>query len=505
MRKKIFNLDKLSRLIAKKKKQSKIIVHCHGVFDLLHIGHINHFNTCKSKGDVLVVTITCDQFVNKGPHRPAFNEKLRLEGLAALESVDYVAINYTSNAINAINAIKPNYYCKGADYAKSRDDLTGKILDEKKAVESVGGKLLITNDKMFSSSNLINKFSSFYSTDQKKFLDKIKKNYSFEDLKFNVEQLSKLKVLVIGETIIDKYVFCEALGKSGKESVLSFREFKSEKYLGGVLAIARHLSSFCKSISVLSFLGEKSEEFSFIKKSTEKNIKLNFIKKRNAKTIVKSRFVDQIDNRKLIGIYSVDDQSIERDQELIFIKKIKKEVKENDIVIISDYGHGIFTNNIVKEISKIKKYKSLNAQINSTNMGFHNIRKYSNIDSVIINASELRHEMRDKEGNLSKLGEKLKKDIKAKSLTITMGRAGAKLIGDKNKIDCPAFGTDTIDRVGAGDSMLSILSVCLFQKFESDISLLLASLAAAQSIKSIGNSKKVNKEELLKTLFHLMK
>lgn len=505
MKNKIYSLKKLSQIILNKKKIGKKIVHCHGVFDLLHIGHINHFNSCKLNGDILVVTLTADNYVKKGPNRPYFDENLRSEAIASLEVVDYVAINYSATSIKAIKELKPNFYCKGQDYLKIKDDLTGNISKEKNAVKKIKGKFIVTNDSMFSSSNLLNKFSSIISDKQRKFIKLIKKNNNFDLIRGTIEKLSNLKVLVIGETIIDKYVFCEALGKSGKESVLSFKEFNQEKYLGGVLAIARHVSSFVKNVSVLSFVGEAMEEVDFINKNLEKNIKFNYIKKINSKTIVKTRIIDRIDNRKLIGLYNVDDASISTNEEKLFLKKLNILIKKNDLVILSDYGHGIFTDNVVRYLSRLKKYKSLNAQINSTNMGFHNIRKYKNIDNIIINAGELRHEMRDREGDLENLGKILKKDTNSKTITITMGRAGAKLINDKKVIDCPAFGIETIDKIGAGDSMLSIISVCLYLKMDIQTSLFLASLAAAQSIKSIGNSKKVNKEELIKNLFHLMK
>ena len=122
-----------------------------------------------------------------------------------------------------------------------------------------------------------------------------------------VEDISKLKVLVIGETIIDQYVFCEALGKSGKEPVLVLRDLETQEYLGGSLAIARHLSSFCETVSVLSFLGKDNEYKSFIENNIEENIVLNFFNKSDSPTIVKRRFVDHIDRKKILGVYSIND------------------------------------------------------------------------------------------------------------------------------------------------------------------------------------------------------
>ena len=110
------SIENLEKIILKLKKKGKKIVLCHGVFDLLHIGHIKHFNEAKNYGDILVVTLTPDIYVNKGPKRPAFNEELRVEAIAALNVVDFVALNSSPTAINVIEKIKPNIFCKGSDY-----------------------------------------------------------------------------------------------------------------------------------------------------------------------------------------------------------------------------------------------------------------------------------------------------------------------------------------------------------------------------------------------------
>ena len=86
-----------------------------------------------------------------------------------------------------------------------------------------------------------------------------------------LDKIKKLKVLVIGETIIDRYFFCEPLGKSGKDPILVFKENKFEEYLGGSLAIARNISPFCKNVTVLSALGEHKEYLRFIKKKLNKS------------------------------------------------------------------------------------------------------------------------------------------------------------------------------------------------------------------------------------------
>ena len=136
MNEKIKNLEDLKTIAADLKLKGKKVVHCHGVFDLLHIGHIKYFEEAKTFGDVLVVTITPDEFVHKGPNRPAFTTALRLEALAALESIDFVSANKWPIAVETIKIIQPDIYCKGPDYKEHKDDVTGKIDEEEKAKNS---------------------------------------------------------------------------------------------------------------------------------------------------------------------------------------------------------------------------------------------------------------------------------------------------------------------------------------------------------------------------------
>ena len=503
---KIKTLDELQQITTGLKSEGKKVVHCHGVFDLLHIGHIKHFEEARSFGDVLIVTITPDEYVNKGPGRPAFTTSLRLEALAALEIVDYVAANQWPVAVETIKALRPTIYCKGPDYKNHGDDMTGKIEDEEKAVESVGGQIRYTDEITFSSSSMLNRFGDIFSEEQKTFIKQIVQKYSFDFIVSKINELKNLKVLVVGETIIDQYVFCEALGKSGKEPVLVLRDLETQQYLGGVLAIARHLSGFCNNISVLSFIGDKKEHNTFIDENIEENIKLNLLPKSNSPTIIKRRFLDKVDNKKVLGVYSINDDPLTEGDETHFLNELDKLVAEHDLVILSDYGHGIITSQVAEYISKIDKFISLNAQVNAANIGMHSIRKYHDINCLIINSSELRHEMRQREGDLITLAAELKETVSADYITVTQGRSGAFLLNNGDiPINCPGFAVDIVDKIGAGDALLALLSVCLYNKIDEELGLFIASLAAAQSVESISNSKPVNKVKLLKTISHSLK
>jgi sugar/nucleoside kinase (ribokinase family) len=135
------------------------------------------------------------------------------------------------------------------------------------------------------------------------------------------------------------------------------------------------------------------------------------------------------------------------------------------------------------------------------------MNNYRDIDCAIINENELRHELRDRENNVETLMKKLSHSLKTKILAVTQGNQGVILFDSKNNSfhNCPAFATEVVDKIGAGDAMLALISCSLKNNFDADLSLFIGSLAAAQSVETIGNSASVNKMQLLKTFSHAIK
>src|SRR5580704_1827469 len=115
-RAKVRTLAEVAAACEQARRAGQTVVQAHGTFDLLHLGHVRHLEAARRLGDLLVVTVTADRFVNKGPGRPVFSAELRAEMLATLQYVDWVAINNAPDAVNAIECIRPTVYIKGQDY-----------------------------------------------------------------------------------------------------------------------------------------------------------------------------------------------------------------------------------------------------------------------------------------------------------------------------------------------------------------------------------------------------
>ena len=296
------------------------------------------------------------------------------------------------------------------------------------------------------------------------------------------------------------------IGKSGKEPHLVLKENQIEHYLGGSAAIARHLSTFVKDVRIISPFGEEKFYEKIIKKNFDKNIKNSFFKPHsNFNTITKTRFVDKNSNYKLFGSYLLPEKI-----DLIFennvLKIIKKNKQKSNMTLICDYGHNFISKKVAAEIIKKNKYTFLNAQVNASNKGFHNINKYSSVNSIVINENELRQELRDNISDIKILAKKLIKNKSIQNLIITRGSDGAILMDNKYKVfSCPGFAVKSIDKVGAGDAMLSLASLGLKLKLDPELVLFISSIAAAISVESIGNKEHVTFEKLDRILEYMLK
>ena len=189
--KKIKSVNELAGIIRSCRDSGLVVVHCHGVFDLLHLGHLLHFEAAKREGDVLAVTVTADEFVNRGPGRPIYTHEQRACFVAALECVDFVAINYEDSAENLIRKLRPDVYIKGQDYKDAEKDITRKIFAEKEAVESVGGRIHFTNEPAMSSSRLINAHFNVYSQEFRELVLELKRVFNETELTVFLLELRK--------------------------------------------------------------------------------------------------------------------------------------------------------------------------------------------------------------------------------------------------------------------------------------------------------------------------
>ena len=266
-------LDKNNLLYLDQFRNKKKIVLCHGVFDVLHYGHIAHLNQAKNFGDILVVSITEDAFVNKGPDRPIFSSIIRAKTLLSLEAVDIVIVSKSPNALDVLSQIKPNIYVKDKEYKSKDSNFFKNFTLEKKFLKKINCQIKFTNQIKYSSSNLANLRFNNFDDEQVTYLRKIKNKYTASYINEVFNKIKKLTICLIGDPIIDKYIFSSVEGIASKSPTLASVYHGEENYAGGALAVASMLSSLGTNVNLI-YYSDKNKLTNTIEKKLNKNIKL---------------------------------------------------------------------------------------------------------------------------------------------------------------------------------------------------------------------------------------
>ncbi|MBI4509588.1 MAG: hypothetical protein HY698_08115 [Deltaproteobacteria bacterium] len=343
------------------------------------------------------------------------------------------------------------------------------------------------------------------STDAAAFLAEFRRQHSAAEVNAHVEWLRRLRVLVVGETILDEYVSCDAMGKSGKEPMLVMRYRSRQRYAGGVLAVANHVAEFCDHVTVLSSLGDSPSHEDFVRDSLRSNIRPQFITRPGTPTILKQRFVDTYTRSKLFGVYQLEDEPLGKDEEDAFLAALEPLLARNDVVIVADYGHGLITPRAIDEMSEHAKFLAVNTQLNAANIGFHTISKYPRADYISVHEGEIRLDTRSLRGDLEGLVVDVSQRLHAKTVMVTRGRKGTLLFREgEGFFHCPALAEEIVDRVGAGDAVLALTSLCAAAAVPTDVIGFLGNLAGAQAVAIMGNSSSISRAHLLASVDGLM-
>lgn len=432
------------------------IVQCHGCFDLLHIGHIRHLIAAKQAGDCLWVTVTPDRFVNKGPRRPVFSEQLRVEALRALSCVDNVSLTESPTAAEAIRQIRPAVFAKGSDYSAATMD-PGELA----ALADVGGQLVITETQKWSSTALLPQLQA------DPYLTTIRATYTLADVQTWLEKARSLKVLVIGDAILDEYQYCNTLGKSGKEPMLAAQFVRAEQFIGGADAVGNHVRACADLVDVVS-----------------------------GPATIKRRFIETYPFQKLFEIYEMNEAAaayVANDR----YAHLLNAVPLADVVIMADYGHGFVTPALISLVSREAKFLAVNVQANAGNHGFNTISKYPRANFISLSERELRLDARDQTSSVDALMCRASASRNA-TVLITRGAHGCRALAPAQGIvDAPAMASQAVDHMGAGDAVFGVTACCAAVGMPVDLIAFVASVVGAQAVGIVGNQRSIERASLL--------
>jgi rfaE bifunctional protein nucleotidyltransferase chain/domain len=509
MRQKILSFQEAPAVFDQLRGQGRAIVQCHGTFDLLHPGHFYHLEEARALGDVLVVTVTESNYVNKGPGRPYFNDHLRAKSLAALACVDYVVMVPHATAIEAIECVKPTIYCKGLEYADPENDVTGNIHDDLKMVEKFGGKVSYVGSVVFNSSKLINNHLQHIPEKMKDFCRELASTCSPNNFRDAVDAFSDLKVLLIGDIIFDRYSYVKVQGLTSKATIVSTRYLFEDLQPGGTIAVYRHLKQFIPNVKMISLSGTEEWAQKELRKYLPEEDDL-VVHDSQFTTIIKHRYVSPVsEGKELIKYFSVNyinDHPPEGAQVDALLKSIAKEIDQADMVVVTDFGHGVMQKAVRDLVQAKAKFLAVNCQTNSNNHGYNIInRQYHRMSCFSIDQTEILLATGQRHIDFHEELEKLKAAFSSDYAWLTRG--SVETIGLKTgekPCACVPFEAVIKDTVGAGDAFFTLAALGACKNYSNPLATFLGQLAGAQAVKIVGNTQSVSKANILKAGMSLL-
>jgi len=489
---------------------------CHGVFDLLHPGHLRHLARARELADLLIVSITADAFVTKGPGRPAFAEDLRAESLAALRVVDHVVITRDATALPTIDALAPDLYVKGSDYLDPQSDPTGNIARERALVERHGGKVVFTDERVFSSSTLINQFLPTLPPHAREYIASLKHRFSADEVTSWLDRLAKVEVTVVGESIIDAYTDCEVLGKASKDPVLCLRRGQVTSHAGGALAIAAHCRGLGAVTHLVTAFNARDARSHPIAQLASLGVELHWCDTDPRPTIRKERLVDERTQARVMELYEMDDSPLPpavADAFTALLGHTARDGRHADarqVTIVADYGHGLLDDAAIERLSSTSTFLAVNTQANAGNRGLNSLSKYPRADYVTLNGAEARIELRRRHVELVDAVPEILTRLGASRALVTVGAAGLDLYtraaaAGSIVSHAPALTPHVKDRVGAGDAVLAVTAMLAALDAPPEIIAFYGAVVGAWAVGFTGNEQTLTHGMLSRHVASLLK
>ena len=462
---------------------------CYGHFNVIHPGHLRYLEYAKSLSKNLCIALRADKDLDLDEEFKHFSEKERSAALANLNLVDSIVITSNYSFAEIISIIKPNFVVLGGEFEDSNDI---RITSAFRAANECGSKIIFhAGETHYASSNFL--YDEVSSIEQKNF-SKLRKicssnNISERDLTQIINNFSKANILVIGDTIVDNYVACDPVGLSAEAPVMVIKEIESKQFIGGASIVASHVSSLGANCHFMSVLGNDENKF-FVEEQLKKyKVKCSFFIDESRPTTFKTRYL--VNNQKILRVSKIKEHNISREIENDFLKKFEDVIDGFNGVLLSDFSYGVITTRVLNSIEKICQAKNIKlfGDIQcSSQIG--NISKFKNFDLLTPTEKEARITLSDNNSGIELIAHKLMDETKCSNLILKLGADG--FIAYENKKNglrehIPALNSNPIDVAGAGDSLISIMSVCSSVNKPFIHSLILGACMASLAVGNIGN------------------
>jgi len=495
---KIKTREELREIIGQRPR-NRTVVMCHGTFDLVHPGHLRHLMYAKSKAGLLVASLTSDVHISKANYRPFVPQQLRAMNLAALEVVDYVIIDEDPTPIRSLGYLQPDYFAKGYEYTGS--GVHPKTQEEINVLNSYGGEVIFTpGDIVFSSSRFIENEPPKIHVEKLVALME-SEGITFEVLRQALDKCRGLRVHVLGDTIVDSYIYCTPIGSStSKTPTLSVKFEEQVDFVGGAAIVAKHLGAAGADVTFSTVLGDDACKDFILEEMEKHGVNCLPVIDPTRPTTKKSAYI--ANGYRLLKVDHVDSLPVSNK----IIQKFTKVLGsvQVDAYVFSDFRHGIFSKATIPELTASLPSGPLRIADSQVASRWGNILDFKGFDLITPNEKEARFSLADQDSVVRPLALELYKRSGCKVLILKMGARGIITYREASHdvrafFTIDAFADNVVDPVGAGDALLAYATLSLRATDSPVVSSILATMAAAVACEHDGNTP-VSPEQLLNKL-----
>lgn len=482
---KLRTIDELKQLLGPFPRQKKVIL-CHGVFDVVHPGHVRHLAYAKSKANTLIASVTADRFIKKGVYRPHIPETLRALNLAAFEMVDYVLVDNHETPLENLSELKPDFFAKGFEYTSA--GIPPATQQEAELVEGYGGEMIFTpGDVVYSSSKFIDLSLPQVQIEKLLLLMQINQ-ITFGDLRAVIPTLANFHIHVVGDTIVDVYTRTILIGGQIKTPTLSVLHQGQEKYIGGAGIVSQHLRATGARVTFSTVLGTDPMKNFVIEGLSQSGIDVRPIIDKNRPTTQKNAII--AGGYRLLKIDTLDNSPISDEIQQKLVSIIRK--NKSAATIFSDFRHGIFNRLSVPILSQAIPTGSLRVADSQVASRWGNITEFKDFDLITPNEREARFALANQDSGMGRLSSFLAEACGFKNLILKLGERGVFCSTHGQDVLTPAFSVDSftnqvVDAVGAGDALLAYATLTLLGTKSLLKAAIIGSMAAACECEVDGN------------------
>lgn len=483
---KIKTVEELCAIIGPRPRQRRVIM-CHGTFDIVHPGHIRHLLYAKTKGDVLVASLTADEHIQKANFRPYVPEDLRAINLAALELVDYVIVDREPTPLRNLAVIQPDYFAKGYEY--SSGGLNPKTVEEIKVLESYGGEAIFTpGDIVYSSSALIDLAPPKIATERLMMLMEAE-GIRFADLYAALDRCQGIPVHVVGDTIVDSFSYCNTIGGMTKTPTVSVRFQRKVDYAGGAAVVSKHLRAAGARVVFSTVLGDDALRGFVLDDLAKAGVDVQPVIDETRPTTNKNAIIAE--GYRLLKVDTLDNRTIAERH----LDRLKAQIASQpaDAVVFSDFRHGIFNRHTIPELASAipaGTYRAADSQVASR---WGNILEFEGFDLITPNEREARFALGDQDSVVRPLALELHRRARCRTLILKLGERGLITYRSNSPVDVRAFfvidsfAEQVVDPVGAGDALLAYATLAMVATKNEVVASILGCMAAGVECEHDGN------------------